>query len=160
MSLRNRLLLILGGTFIVLWSLAALWLLGDLRREVNVALDERLASSARMVAGLLEQLPQPLLSSPNPLTAMELGLESGLVCQVRSLRGEVLVRTPNMPNQNMLEYATGFHEISFAGERWRTFTLKRENLWVTTADRVDERQILQSSISFCRGLAGGFSLIG
>ena len=62
MSLRNRLLLILGGTFIVLWSLAALWLLGDLRREVNVALDERLASSARMVAGLLEQLPQPLLS--------------------------------------------------------------------------------------------------
>ena len=53
MSLRNRLLLILGGTFIVLWSLAALWLLGDLRREVNVALDERLASSARMVAGLL-----------------------------------------------------------------------------------------------------------
>lgn len=44
MSLRNRLLLILGGTFIVLWGLAALWLLGDLRREVTVALDERLAS--------------------------------------------------------------------------------------------------------------------
>ena len=160
MSLRNRLLLILGGTFIVLWSLAALWLLGDLRREVNVALDERLASSARMVAGLLEQLPQPLLSSPNPLTAMELGLESGLVCQVRSLRGEVLVRTPNMPNQNMLEYATGFHEISFSGERWRTFTLKRENLWVTTADRVDERQILQSSIIFAAALPVALALLG
>ena len=160
MSLRNRLLLILGGTFIVLWSLAALWLLGDLRREVNVALDERLASSARMVAGLLEQLPQPLLSSPNPLTAMELGLESGLVCQVRSLRGEVLVRTPNMPNQSMLEYATGFHEISFAGERWRTFTLKRENLWVTTADRVDERQVLQSSIIFAAALPVALALLG
>ena len=36
MSLRNRLLLILGGTFIVLWSVAALWLLGDLRREMTV----------------------------------------------------------------------------------------------------------------------------
>ena len=84
MSLRNRLLLILGGTFIVLWSLAAVWLLGDLRREVNVALDERLASSARMVAGLLEQLPQPLPSQQSsPLTAIELGLETGLVCQVR-----------------------------------------------------------------------------
>lgn len=160
MSLRNRLLLILGGTFIVLWSLAALWLLGDLRREVNLALDERLASSARMVAGLLEQLPQPILTSPNPLTAMELGLETGLVCQVRSLRGEVLVRTPNMPNQNMLEYATGFHEISFSGERWRTFTLKRENLWVTTADRVDERQVLQSSIVFAAALPVALALLG
>ena len=51
MSLRKRLLLILGGTFMVLWSLAEDWLLGDLRREISVALDERLASSARMVAG-------------------------------------------------------------------------------------------------------------
>ena len=160
MSLRSRLLLILGGTFIVLWSLASVWFLGDLRREVSVALDERLASSARMVAGLLEQLPQPLLSAPNPLTAMELGLESGLVCQVRSLRGEVLVRTPNMPSQNMLEYATGFHEISFSGERWRTFTLKRQHLWVTTADRVDERQILQSSIVFAAALPVALALLG
>ena len=81
MSLRKRLLLILGGTFIVLWSLAALWLLGDLRREVTVALDERLASSARMVAGLLEQLPQPLPShNSSPLNAVELGLQGGLMC--------------------------------------------------------------------------------
>ena len=133
MSLRNRLLLILGGTFIVLWSLAALWLLGDLRREVNVALDERLASSARMVAGLLEQLPQPLLSSPNPLTAMELGLESGLVCQVRSLRGEVLVRTPNMPNQNMLE--KGAMPSIFTG--LRTYKLARTNISVVSPGRAE-----------------------
>ncbi len=84
-----------------------------------------------MVAGLLEQLPQPLLSSPNPLTAMELGLVKWLgLSGALSASGEVLVRTPNMPNQNMLEYATGFHEINFSGERWRTFTLKRENLSV------------------------------
>ena len=60
----------------------------------------------------------------------------------------------------MLEYATGFHEISFAGERWRTFTLKRENLWVTTADRVDERQILQSSIIFAAALPVALALLG
>ena len=144
MSLRNRLLLILGGTFIVLWSLAALWLLGDLRREVTVALDERLASSARMVAGLLEQLPKPLPShSANPLSAIEMGVESGLVCQVRSLRGEVLVRTPNMPHATLAEHSVGFHEISIGNERWRSFTLKRQHLWVTTADRIDERETLQ-----------------
>ena len=65
-----------------------------------------------------------------------------------------------MPNQNMLEYATGFHEISFAGERWRTFTLKRQHLWVTTADRVDERQILQSSIIFAAALPVALALLG
>lgn len=161
MSLRNRLLLILGGTFIVLWSLAAVWLLGDLRREVNVALDERLASSARMVAGLLEQLPQPLPSQPaSPLTAIELGLETGLVCQVRSLRGEVLVRTPNMPRATLAEYGAGFHEVSIGEERWRTFTLQRQHLWVTTADRIDERQTLQSSILFAAASPVALALMG
>ena len=161
MSLRNRLLLILGGTFIVLWSLAALWLLGDLRREVTVALDERLASSARMVAGLLEQLPQPLPShSTNPLSAIEMGLESGLVCQVRSLRGEVLVRTPNMPKTTIAEHSVGFHEISIGDERWRSFTLKRQHLWVTTADRIDERETLQSAILIAAALPVALALLG
>jgi two-component system, OmpR family, sensor histidine kinase QseC len=161
MSLRNRLLLILGGTFIVLWSVAALWLLGDLRREMTVALDERLASSARMVAGLLEQLPQPLpTSNSSPLTAIELGLESGLVCQVRSLRGEVLVRTPNMPHATLAEHGTGFHEVSIGDERWRSFTLKRQHLWVTTADRIEERETLQSAILIAAALPVAFALLG
>lgn len=161
MSLRNRLLLILGGTFIVLWSVAALWLLGDLRREMTVALDERLASSARMVAGLLEQLPQPLpTSSSSPLTAIELGLESGLVCQVRSLRGEVLVRTPNMPHATLADHGTGFHEVSIGDERWRSFTLKRQHLWVTTADRIEERETLQSAILIAAALPVAFALLG
>ena len=161
MSLRNRLLLILGGTFIVLWSVAALWLLGDLRREVSVALDERLASSARMVAGLLEQLPQPLPShSTNPLSAIEMGLESGLVCQVRSLRGEVLVLTPDMPKTTIAEHSVGFHEISIGDERWRSFTLKRQHLWVTTADRIDERETLQSAILIAAALPVALALLG
>lgn len=161
MSLRNRLLLILGGTFIVLWSLAAVWLLGDLRSEMRGALDERLASSARMVAGLLEQLPQPLpTSNSSPLTAIELGLESGLVCQVRSLRGEVLVRTPNMPYASLAEHGTGFHEVSIGSERWRSFTLKRKHLWVTTADRIEERETLQSAILIAAALPVAFALLG
>lgn len=161
MSLRNRLLLILGGTFILLWSLAAVWLLGDLRREVTVALDERLASSARMVAGLLEQLPQPLPPhNTNRLSVVELGLQSGLVCQVRSLRGEVLVRTPNTPQATLAEHGVGFHEVSIGNERWRSFTLKRQHLWVTTADRVDERETLQSAILIAAALPVALALLG
>ncbi len=161
MSLRNRLLLILSGTFIVLWSLAAVWLLGDLRREVTVALDERLASSARMVAGLLEQLPQPLPThNASPFSAIEMGLQSGLVCQVRSLRGEVLVRTPNTPQATLAEHGVGFHEISIGNERWRSFTLKRQHLWVTTADRIDERETLQSAILIAAALPVALALLG
>lgn len=161
MSLRNRLLLILGGTFIALWSLAALWLLGDLRREVTVALDERLASSARMVAGLLEQLPQPLPTHhASPLSAIEMGLGSGLVCQIRSLRGEVLVRTPSTPQATLAEHGVGFHEVSIGQERWRSFTLKRQHLWVTTADRIDERETLQSAILVAAALPVALALLG
>lgn len=161
MSLRKRLLLILGGTFIILWSLAALWLLGDLRREVTAALDERLASSARMVAGLLEQLPQPLVAPhSSPLNAIELGLQSGLVCQVRSLRGEVLVRTPNMPQATLAEQEVGFHEVSIGDERWRSFTLKRQHLWVTTADRINERETLESAILVAAALPVALALLG
>lgn len=59
MSLRLRLTLILGSAFILLWSLAAAWMLCDLRGQMMRSFDQRLAASARMVAGLLQQLPQP-----------------------------------------------------------------------------------------------------
>lgn len=161
MSLRNRLLLILGGTFIVLWSLAAAWLLGDLRREMTTALDERLASSARMVAGLLEQLPQPLpMQHSSPLSASVLGLQSGLVCQVRSVRGEVLVRTPSTPDATLAEHGVGFHEVSIDNQRWRSFTLKRRDLWVTTADRIEEREGLLSVILVAAALPVVLALLG
>lgn len=56
MSLRLRLTLILGSAFILLWSLAAAWMLCDLRGQMMRSFDQRLAASARMVAGLLQQL--------------------------------------------------------------------------------------------------------
>ncbi|WP_376717489.1 hypothetical protein [Halomonas piscis] len=58
MSLRRRLLLSLGVSFCVLWVLAAAWLYNDLRDQMRETLDQRLAASARMVAGLVAQLPE------------------------------------------------------------------------------------------------------
>src|SRR5690606_36182047 len=60
MSLRLRLSMILGTAFLLLWSLAAAWMLYDLRDEMMRSLDQRLASSARMVARLIAQVPQPV----------------------------------------------------------------------------------------------------
>ncbi|BBI60857.1 hypothetical protein HSBAA_21630 [Vreelandella sulfidaeris] len=72
MSLRARLLLTLGFTLALLWGIAAAWLMRDLEEKFVDTLDQRLAQSARMVAGLVLQLPievwqnaeQPVLSIP------------------------------------------------------------------------------------------------
>lgn len=60
MSLRLRLILILGGAFVLIWALAAAWMFRDLRGQMMFSLDQRLVASARMVAGLVQQLPHPL----------------------------------------------------------------------------------------------------
>lgn len=80
MSLRLRLTLMLGSAFVLLWALAATWMLVDLRSQMMLSLDQRLAASARMVAGLLVQLPQPLPgdSSAKRLSAEQLGIPNGL----------------------------------------------------------------------------------
>lgn len=147
MSLRKRLLLILGGSFILIWSITAIWLMGDLRKEIERILDERLASSANMVAGLLEQIPQPVGPLQlSPLTTQIFGLNHGLVCQVRNLRGEVLVRTPNMIFSESEEELLGFSHSMIEGQQWRTFTVQRHNLLITAGDKMDERAHLQRVI--------------
>lgn len=161
MSLHKRLLLILGGTFILLWSLAAAWLLGDLDQEVERVLDERLASSANMVAGLLEQIPAPVGPAQfSPLQQQIFGLRRGLVCQVRNLRGEVLVRTPNMMFNESEEELLGFAQSEIDGEQWRTYTTQRHNLLITTGDKVQERENLQWVIRFAAATPVLFALLG
>lgn len=162
MSLRKRLLFILGGTFALLWSIAALWLLGDLRQELERVLDQRLESSAHMVAGLLEQIPQPsMYADMSPFTNPLLGgLKQGLVCQVRTLRGEVLVRTPNMifaqPDHELL----GFSSTQVDGQDWRTYTVQRRQLLITIGDRLDEREHLQRVILLAAALPVLLALVG
>src|SRR5690606_40348180 len=81
----------------------------------------------------------------SPLSAIERGLESGLVCQVRSLRGEVLVRTPNTPHATLAEHGVGFHEVSMGDERWRSFTLKRDR----KSTRLNSSHVKISYAVFC-----------
>ena len=149
MSLRLRLSLILGSAFLLLWTLTATWLLFDLRNQTMLALDQRLAASARMVAGLVAQLPADLLNGLDEqrLSAQQLGIPNGLRCQVSSLRGTVLARSHALPGDPLDPAQKGYRSQTIDGLLWRSYTLiNDEGLRITTADRLDERSQLERSI--------------
>ncbi|MES2756948.1 MAG: ATP-binding protein [Pseudomonadota bacterium] len=141
MSLRLRLLLIIGLPFIVLWAAASTWMLVDLRTEFRAALDERLAASAHMVAGLLGQSAAPQAAMSPARTVTSIGAMNGVACEIRLLRGGIVARTANSPEQLGIA-AAGYRTRTIDGERWRSFTLEENGVRVTTADRVDRRQQL------------------
>lgn len=162
MSLRLRLTLTLGGAFVLLWSIAAAWMLFDLRNQLMLSLDQRLAASARMVAGLLEQLPQARATGDGVtrLNAEQLGIENGLACQISSLRGEVLARSHTAPDDQLGAQQTGFHDQMIGDTPWRSFTLIQDDLRITTADRLDERATLKRSVLLAAAVPVALALLG
>ncbi|OAI94236.1 ATP-binding protein [Pseudomonas putida] len=148
MSLRLRLSLILGTAFVLIWALAAAWMLRDLRQQMMFSLDQRLVASARMVAGLIDQLPQPLTSKGEGthLSADQLSVPDGMACQVTSLRGEILARSHQNAEQHLDDGRGGFHDQMIDGARWRSFTFAHGDIRITTADRHLEREALNRSI--------------
>ena len=162
MTLRCRLLLIIGFSLALLWAAASVWMLVDLRKEFRSALDERLAASATMVANLMLQQPPsgPLASTP---TATVDGLAGdGVACEVRLLRGDVLARTHNSP-ASLGSTGTGYGTRTIDGVQWRSFTLERHGVRITTADRLDRRLallhgvVLATAVPFL--IAGAGSLL-
>lgn len=162
MSLRLRLVITLGSAFVLLWSLAAAWMLFDVRNQLMLSLDQRLAASARMVAGLLVQLPQPELTGGGVtrLRAEQLGIEDGLACQVSSLRGEVIARSHSTPDAVLDAQQTGFRDQMVSDTAWRSFTLVHNGMRITTADRLDERATLQRSVLLAAAVPVLFALLG
>ncbi|EKN44560.1 MULTISPECIES: ATP-binding protein [Pseudomonas syringae group] len=148
MSLRLRLSLILGVAFVAVWALAAAWMFQDLRTRMMDSLDQRLVASARMVAGLVDRLPEPLSTqeSGTRFSADQLGMPDGIACEVSSLRGEVLVSTHNATNNAIASPEGGFHDQTIDGERWRSFTLLQGDIRITTADLEREREALNRSV--------------
>ena len=145
MSLRLRLLLMIGISLSLLWGGVAVWMLGDLDNEMRRTLDQRLAMSAHMVAGLVSQNPAAwnrgggtagVSTMTVPTTA------KGLACQVSSLRGEVFARTPGAVSAAIATTTPGFAERTIDGERWRSYTVEAHGLRITTADRLAERNSL------------------
>lgn len=152
MSLRLRLLFTIGLALAVLWGGAAVWMFRDLDRNLQHTLDERLAMSARMVAGLLAQSGQGNASMVSAEGALSVPGTRGMACQIRSLRGEVIATTRGPDRAPLDISAPGYRTTVIDGESWRTYTLRTESFDITTADRLDERSLLRRRIALAAGV--------
>lgn len=162
MSLRLRLVLTIGIALAVLWSVAALWMLRDLDRNLQHTLDERLAMSARMVSGLLAQSRIGTDRSSIVVTrdAVTVPGSRGIACQIRSLRGEVVAMTQGAPSLLMSAAGAGYRTQTLEGARWRTYTLQTGGFSITTADSLEERAGLRRRIALAAGLPFLIAAIG
>ncbi|WP_404365074.1 histidine kinase dimerization/phospho-acceptor domain-containing protein [Marinobacter sp.] len=159
MSLRSRLLAMLSLSLIVLWLTVAILMYLHLGNKVSETLDQRLAASANMVAGLIAQQPgsfsqsfrEPLLMSP---------ISEGVACQVRSATGQILMQTAGPRGTSLSDAKPGFTTRSVSGEEWRLYTLEQDGLLITTADRGTERRQLENGIILVMIVPFSLALLG
>jgi len=147
MTLRLRLLLTIGASFALFWTLSSLWMLVDLRAEFRDTLDERLAASARMVAALVVDSPLLAAQTLPRETIPFLTRNDGVACEIRLARGVVIGRTRNSPQQ-LGEAGIGYRTRTIDGTVWRSYTLDQNGVRITTADRVQRREQLLHDIVF------------
>jgi two-component system sensor histidine kinase QseC len=162
-SLRRRLLFTIGVSLLALWSLVAVWMFVGLRSEMRSALDERLAASARMVAGLVSQMPAAAGSLDSRAGQLvDVIARDGLACEVSLIRGEVTVQTLGRTSASpgLGDAAPGYGMRVFGGKLWRTFVLQEGGVRVATADRMDVRETLLRDIGLTAGIPFAVALVG
>ena len=163
MSLRVRLLAIIGLSLVALWSVVAAWMFVDLRSELRAALDDRLAASARMVAGLVAQMPAANAAGLGQSNAtLDVIAHDGLACEVSLMRGEVKVQTmARTAGSPPLDEATpGYSTRLYGGKLWRSYVLQRSGVRIATADRMDLRNGLLRDIALSAGIPFAVALMG
>lgn len=158
MSLRARLLMLIGVALLLLWSATAVWSLRDLDRTLQHTLDERLAMSARMVARLVSQFPGGV-SSIDAQDSLLVSGSDGMACQIRSLRGEIVATTLDS-GVAIKTPALGYQTVFLDGHQWRTYTLRADDFVITTADRLDERAVLREQIALAAGVPFLVAILG
>ena len=146
-TLRLRLLVAIGTSFALFWTLSSIWTLVDLRTEFRDALDERLAASARMVSALVADSPALTARPAVRETPPYLVRTDGVACEIRLLRGGIVGRTRNSPNR-LGAALPGFQTRSIDGVEWRSYTIEQNGVRITTADRVERREHLFRNIAF------------
>jgi len=159
MSLQRRLLLILGLSFSLLWLLAAFWLQRGLEHRLQDTLDQRLAASARMVGGLVMQLPPDAWQVPGGAT-LSVPADIGVACQVRDSSGGIFLQTHSALPDPLAGGGIGFHNREIEGEPWRVYTREFNGLFISTADRLTERHALQREILLAAALPFVIALLG
>lgn len=163
-SLRVRLLVIIGASLVLLWTAVAAWMMLELRGELRTALDDRLAASARMVAGLAQQFPAGSLASGGvPATPLlDVVARDGLACEVSLVRGQVslqkLARTASSPALD--DASPGYSTAVYGGKPWRIYVLNQGGLRIATADRIDAREALLQEVALTAAVPFGVALVG
>ena len=157
MSLKQRLVMLLLLSFSLLWSVSAYWLFVDLSKQMQHTLDQRLAASARMVAGLLQQLPQGWQQNSSAVVLADL---PSVACEISLQNGEVLLKTHAELSDSMRLADSGYSLHEKSGETWRVYTLKSGQLLIRTADRLSEREALSHQILLTAGLPFVIALAG
>ncbi|HLQ84571.1 MAG TPA: ATP-binding protein [Salinisphaeraceae bacterium] len=164
MSLRLRLVISIGVALTLLWSASAIWLWRDVSQDLQNMLDDRLAMSANMVAGLLKrQLAFESSSGGRDFSNALLSVPAsqGMACQVRSMRGDVIAATDGAPAQlGGTMAAPGFHTQVVDGNVWRTYTLQASGVSITTADRMSGRDLLRRQIALTVGMPFLIAAVG
>lgn len=165
MTLQGRLLCSLGLAFVLLWLVAAGILYINLDRRLSDTLDQRLAASGRMVAGLIARNPALANSQKNGADTRADPLlvwpdDKGTACQIRSRSGQVLLRTGGERGARLATTEPGFSERDIAGHRWRLYTLRQNGLWITVADRESQRDALRRGVMLAMILPFALALLG
>lgn len=147
-TLRLRLLIAIGASFAIFWTLSTIWTLIDLRSEFRRTLDERLAASAHMVAALLVDSPQLAAGSGrlDASTVAPMVRSDSVACEIRSLHGSIVGRTDNSPERLGL-VSPGYRTRTIDGVSWRSYTIDHNGMRITTADKVAGRQKLFRDIA-------------
>ena len=150
-SLKWRLVSTLLIVFILLWSMVFCWLYYDLQKQLQQTLDERLSASAQMVYRLIRHLPVHDLPDVLESVNAENANQNLIACEVSffsshiSTDQKVIARTQDAPD-NLSSQNTGFstwvdHEIE-----WRSYTLKKGQIQVVSAEKLELRSTLLAQI--------------
>ncbi|TEA79333.1 two-component sensor histidine kinase [Allopusillimonas ginsengisoli] len=134
----------------------------DARQSLRDALDNRLAASARMVAGLVAQFPESGDIAAAGNKPLDVVARDGVACEVSLVRGEVVIeavaRTAGSPD--LANAPLGFGTHMYGGKRWRTYVLRQGNVRIATADSVDVREDLVKELILSAGLPFVVALFG
>ncbi|WP_033534664.1 ATP-binding protein [Bordetella trematum] len=161
MSLRLRAVLIAGVALAVLWLAAAAWMMRGVQSNLEHTLDGRLAMSARMVAGLLQRSALgPGALNADLAHAVRVGGGEGIACEVRAMRGEVLVSTEQQSPAIFASLPAGYSTRQIQGKDWRVYVLQAGDYQITTADRIDQRSQLGRDLLMAAGVPFLIALIG
>ncbi|NNP71727.1 two-component sensor histidine kinase [Acinetobacter defluvii] len=150
-SLKWRLVSTLLVIFILLWSMVFCWLYYDLQKQLQQTLDERLSASAHMVYRLIRHLPVHDLPDVLESVNAENANQNLIACEVSffsshiSTDQKVIARTQDAPD-NLSNQNTGFSTWLDHGIEWRSYTLKKGQIQVVSAEKLELRSTLLAQI--------------